>query len=352
MHEAAHLARRDDYALLVQRILEAVFWPHPAVRFIARQLDVEREIACDDRVVNATGEPCVYAACLTRVLETCGAAGAGFAAPAMAGSRSSISRRIRLLLDRRAAAPRWRIALAAAVPLAFVALALVKAPAVIAVAAPPALPAVTLVSQPAGLPAPAVRAEEKPMNRTMKPIVHAVALAAAAVVSTAAAPEQPQTLPAQAAQASPVQQIAIYFPVAFLDPSALDRAVKAARKFVAERRPQSAVAIVCSDSASTRVLQDFTGDGAKLDAALDSVAALGSSSLFSPTADEQLALLDSVVRMLGPVGGKKMLVYFADGIERNGVDNDAQLRATINAAIRANVAFYAIDTRGLLTPKN
>ena len=47
-----------------------------------------------------------------------------------------------------------------------------------------------------------------------------------------------------------------------------------------------------------------------------------------------------------------MLVYFADGIERNGVDNDAQLRATINAAIRANVAFYAIDTRGLLTPKN
>ena len=52
--------------------------------------------------------------------------------------------------------------------------------------------------------------------------------------------------------------------------------------------------------------------------------------------------------MLSTLNEKKALVYFASGMTRNGVDNDAQLRATINAAIRANVAFYPIDARGLV----
>ena len=46
--------------------------------------------------------------------------------------------------------------------------------------------------------------------------------------------------------------------------------------------------------------------------------------------------------------GEKSLVYFASGLRLNGVDNQAQLRATINAAIRANVAIYPIDARGLV----
>ena len=54
--------------------------------------------------------------------------------------------------------------------------------------------------------------------------------------------------------------------------------------------------------------------------------------------------------MLGSLNEKKALVYFASGMTRNGVDNQAQLQATINAAIRANVAFYPIDARGLVAP--
>ncbi len=34
-------------------------------------------------------------------------------------------------------------------------------------------------------------------------------------------------------------------------------------------------------------------------------------------------------------------------MEKTGVDNQSQLRATVNAAVRANVAFYPIDARGL-----
>ncbi len=69
LHEAAHLARRDDYALLFERIIEALFFLHPAIRWITRQLDLEREIACDDFVVEAGGGSGRYAACLTRVAE-------------------------------------------------------------------------------------------------------------------------------------------------------------------------------------------------------------------------------------------------------------------------------------------
>ena len=55
LHEAAHLARKDDFALLAQRVIEALFALHPVVRWITRKIDLEREIACDDFVVEATG---------------------------------------------------------------------------------------------------------------------------------------------------------------------------------------------------------------------------------------------------------------------------------------------------------
>jgi hypothetical protein len=52
--------------------------------------------------------------------------------------------------------------------------------------------------------------------------------------------------------------------------------------------------------------------------------------------------------MLRPFPEQKSLVYFASGLRLNGVDNQAQLRATINAAIRANVSIFAVDARGLV----
>ena len=98
VHEAAHLARRDDYALLLQRLLEALFALHPVVRLIARQIDLEREIACDDFVVAATGQPRSYAACLTRMGEFAG--GSSLAGATVAEHRSHLSRRVRMLLDK------------------------------------------------------------------------------------------------------------------------------------------------------------------------------------------------------------------------------------------------------------
>ncbi len=64
--------------------------------------------------------------------------------------------------------------------------------------------------------------------------------------------------------------------------------------------------------------------------------------------DRQLSALESAVKMLGSLNEKKALVYFASGMSRNGTDNQAQLQATVNAALRANVSFYPIDARGLV----
>jgi hypothetical protein len=44
----------------------------------------------------------------------------------------------------------------------------------------------------------------------------------------------------------------------------------------------------------------------------------------------------------------KTLVYFGSGLRLNGADNQAQLRATVNAAVRSNVTINPIDTRGLV----
>src|SRR5207244_10324354 len=64
--------------------------------------------------------------------------------------------------------------------------------------------------------------------------------------------------------------------------------------------------------------------------------------------DRKLAALEQAAKMLGTLSEKKALVYFASGVDKTGSENEAQLRATINAAIRNNVAFYPIDARGLV----
>jgi beta-lactamase regulating signal transducer with metallopeptidase domain len=100
LHEAAHLARRDDYALLLQRIVEALLALHPAVRWIAHRIDLEREIACDDLVIAATGQARSYATCLTRIVELSGGVRPSMAAASAADDASHLARRVDMLLDK------------------------------------------------------------------------------------------------------------------------------------------------------------------------------------------------------------------------------------------------------------
>jgi beta-lactamase regulating signal transducer with metallopeptidase domain len=100
VHETAHLVRRDDIALLIERGIEALFALHPVVRWITRRIDLEREIACDDYVVEQTGKARPYASCLTRVVEIAGGVRSSIVAAAATEERSHLARRIEMLLDK------------------------------------------------------------------------------------------------------------------------------------------------------------------------------------------------------------------------------------------------------------
>jgi len=64
--------------------------------------------------------------------------------------------------------------------------------------------------------------------------------------------------------------------------------------------------------------------------------------------DQKLAAIEKVARMLATLPERKQLVYFNGGINKTGVDNQAQLEASINAAVKANVTIYPVDARGLM----
>jgi beta-lactamase regulating signal transducer with metallopeptidase domain len=69
IHEFAHLRRWDDWTNLLQKVLRALFFFHPAVWWLDNRLALEREMACDDLVLVATDNPRAYAQCLVSLAE-------------------------------------------------------------------------------------------------------------------------------------------------------------------------------------------------------------------------------------------------------------------------------------------
>jgi Zn-dependent protease with chaperone function len=69
LHEMEHLRRRDDWTNLFQKAALVVFPLNPALLWVERRLCVERELACDDRVLRSSAAPKAYAMCLTRLAE-------------------------------------------------------------------------------------------------------------------------------------------------------------------------------------------------------------------------------------------------------------------------------------------
>jgi len=165
--------------------------------------------------------------------------------------------------------------------------------------------------------------------------------------------------------------------VLFLDLSSLesdesDRAVESAKNFVARQMTPADLVSIVSFDISLKVVQDFSSDKKLLLAALERVAGnegtgqeAGTSGSSEGTPDDagsfvaddtdynvfntdlRLQALATLARNLSGIDQKKSILYFSSGMTKTGVENQAQLRAAVNAAVRSNVSIYAVDSRGL-----
>jgi VWFA-related protein len=166
--------------------------------------------------------------------------------------------------------------------------------------------------------------------------------------------------------------LALYFDMSAMRPADQLRALAAAETFLrTQMTTVDLVSILRYQGGAVDVLQDFTADRNKLLSILatmtvgegqgsaetvddassaDTGAAFGQDdSEFNVfNTDRQLSALQTAAHMLGNLNEKKSLIYFASGLRLNGVDNQAQLHATVDAAIKAGVSFWPIDARGLV----
>jgi beta-lactamase regulating signal transducer with metallopeptidase domain len=124
VHEWAHVQRRDDVARPLQLVMRTIIGWHPAIWWLDRQLELEREVACDEMAIAVTGSSKRYAACLTTLAAL--RVEPLRSLPVTGASSSGLSRRIVRILAAHhvVSAPPWRaIAMGASVTLAALACA-------------------------------------------------------------------------------------------------------------------------------------------------------------------------------------------------------------------------------------
>ena len=166
--------------------------------------------------------------------------------------------------------------------------------------------------------------------------------------------------------------LVLYFDMTSMPPQDQLRALDAAQKFIkTQMSAVDLVSIIQYAGGAVQVTTDFTNDREKLlgilqtmivgegegfDESVSDASSADTGAAFGQddsefnifNTDRQLAALQTAAKMLGHLNEKKALLYFASGLQLNGMDNQAQLHATINAAIRAGVSFWPIDARGLV----
>jgi VWFA-related protein len=151
------------------------------------------------------------------------------------------------------------------------------------------------------------------------------------------------------------------------------RAQDAAMKFLEEHMTKSDLVAILLYTTTVQVKTDFTadrmiltdiiknlpiGDAADMadvaDTGADDSEDTGAAYVADETefnifnTDKKLAAVEETVKKLATLPEKKALVYITGGISKTGIDNQAQLEATVNAATKANVAIYPLDARGLM----
>jgi beta-lactamase regulating signal transducer with metallopeptidase domain len=98
LHEMEHLRRADDWTNLVQKISLVLFPLNPVLLWVERRLCVERELACDDRVLRVTNAKKAYATCLVNLAEHSALRRSAMLVLGAWERQSELSRRVRRIL--------------------------------------------------------------------------------------------------------------------------------------------------------------------------------------------------------------------------------------------------------------
>lgn len=165
--------------------------------------------------------------------------------------------------------------------------------------------------------------------------------------------------------------VVMFFDLTSMQPEDVERAQEAARNYLEKQMLPADLVAMVSLNTTLSLDQDFTADKQLLLRAVNSYS--GTQGLgFEPgatstsnqvedatsfTADEseyndintdrELFAIEDIAKSLAYLNEKKSLLYFSGGIQRDGIENQASLNAAINAAVRANLAVYSVDARGL-----
>jgi len=172
--------------------------------------------------------------------------------------------------------------------------------------------------------------------------------------------------------------LVLFFDLTSMQPDDLIRAHDAGQKFVKQQMKSADVVAIVAFSTKLTVLANFTNDRAVLEKAISRLTETSSSDLSNPlyaaaangeydvqeytgaaftpdetefnvfNTDQKLAAVEGLANVLGGIPGRKALVEFTGGITQTGEENRTQLRAATDAANRADVSIYSIDSRGLL----
>jgi VWFA-related protein len=166
--------------------------------------------------------------------------------------------------------------------------------------------------------------------------------------------------------------VVLLFDISSMQPDEVQRAVDSATSYSQEQMTPADLVAVATIGSTIDVLTDFTADREVVQSALQSLAYSDGTAVPPATAetaatdeadaeatatdetgfetfnnDVRLRALKVIADTLAPIDQKKAILYFSAGMGRAGEDNQVELRAAINAAVRANAAIYPVDARGL-----
>ena len=167
--------------------------------------------------------------------------------------------------------------------------------------------------------------------------------------------------------------IVMFFDLSSMQPEDIDRSVEAAQDYINKKMQPADLVATVSMSNGLTMDQDFTSDkGALLKAVAkyngtdssgfangneggatdgtsdDSSSFVADDSEYNAlNTDRELLAIRTIAKSLERVDQRKSMLYFSGGLTRQGIENQASMRAATNEAVKANMAIYAVDTRAL-----